>query len=334
MAPTAAKVEVARRSGWAVRLAEAPWFWIFAAALAVWLGTLVASGGQGASAIVTATLSFAVFYAVVGIGQMVVIAAGPGNIDLSIPATMTLAAYLGMGTMAGKDAGLWAGLAIALGVGIAVGAANIALILLLRVPPIIATLASGFVVQSAAIAYSRGSTAKPAPMLSDLVNAKIATLPVVTVALALLSIGVAVVLRRSTFGRSVLAIGQNRRAAALAGIDVPTTLVGVYVISGVLAALAGVLLAAYSGGAALNMAGDFLLASIAVVVLGGTRISGGQATVAGVWGASLFLYLLTVLLNTLQVGAGPRFVLTGIVIIAALSVASGRRGSGRSGDRL
>lgn len=306
------------------RLAAAPWFWIFAAAAALWVATLVASGGQGAAAILSATLSFAVFYAIVGIGQMIVIAAGPGNIDLSIPSTMTLCAYLAVGTMVGDNAGLALGLAIALGTGILIGLINIGLILLLRVPPIIATLASGFVIQSAAIAYSRGTTAKPSPILADIVNARMWTIPLVAVGMAVISAGIAFAMRRSTFGRSVLATGQNTRAATLAGINVPLTLTLVYAASGVLAALAGVLLAAYSGGAALNMAGDFLLASIAVVVLGGTRITGGQATVAGVWGASLFLYLLSVLLNTLQVGAGLRFVLTGVVIILALSIASGR----------
>src|SRR5690606_18573711 len=196
----------------AARAAAAPWFWIFVGSLVLWLATIAVSGGQGASAILSATLSFAVFYVVVGIGQMVVIASGPGNIDLSIPATMTLAAYLAMGTMAGQDAGLIAGLAIAIAVGVAIGLSNIALILLLRVPPIIATLASGFVIQSAAIAYSRGSTAKPAPILADIVNARLATVPLIAVAAIVLSIGAAFALRRSTFGRSVFAIGQNLRA--------------------------------------------------------------------------------------------------------------------------
>ena len=101
--------------------------------------------------------------------------------------------------------------------------------------------------------------------------------------------------------------------------SIPRTIAAVYIISGLLAAIAGLLLAAYSGGASLNMSEDFLLMSIAVVVLGGTSISGGRAMVAGVWGASLFLYLLVTMLNVIGVGAGVRYVVTGIIIIVVLA---------------
>ncbi|MGH6943569.1 MAG: ABC transporter permease, partial [Geminicoccaceae bacterium] len=156
------------------------WLWVFAGVLLVWGATVLVTGGRGAGAIVTAAMAYGVFYVVVGIGQMVVITTGPGNIDLSIPSTMILAGYLAMGQMHGLDAGLVPGVALGLAVGFAVGVGNVVLIQLLRIPPIIATLAAGFVVQSAAIAYSRGSTAKPAPMLVDLMVARFAGIPALT----------------------------------------------------------------------------------------------------------------------------------------------------------
>ncbi len=97
---------------------------------------------------------------------MLVISAGPGNIDLSIPSVMTLAGYLAMGVMHGQDSELLLGVLAALGVGLCAGIANVVLIRGLKIPPMIATLAAGFVMQSMTIAYSRGSTAKPAPVLS------------------------------------------------------------------------------------------------------------------------------------------------------------------------
>ena len=130
---------------------------------------------------------------------------------------------------------------------------------------------------------------------------------------------------RSTFGRSVVAIGQNQRAAWLAGVAVPRTMASVYILSGTLAGLGGVLLSAYSGGASLDMAEEFLLSLIAVVVLGGTSIAGGRPTVAGVWGAALFLYLLVTMLNVFRVDAGVRYVLTGLIIIGVLAVAGGEQ---------
>ena len=90
-----------------------------------------------------------------------------------------------------------------------------------------------------------------------------------------------------------------------------------------LAGLCGYLLAAFSGGAALNMGEEYLLSSIAVVVIGGTSVAGGFANVPGLWGAALFLFLLVTMLNTFGAGAGVRLVLTGLIIIGVIVAASG-----------
>jgi ribose transport system permease protein len=296
------------------------WVWSFIAAALVWALTVASVEGRGAAASLGTALGFATFYAIVGIGQMLVISTGGIYIDLSIPSVMMLAGYLSMGTMGARDAGLLPGIAVALVVGAAAGVANVILIRVARIPSMIATLASGFIMQSMTIAYSRHSTAKPAPILLDFSLSHMFGIPTIAVIFVMFSIGVGFVLARTTFGRSVLATGQNARAAYLAGIAIPRTIAAVYIISGVLAAIAGLLLAAYSGGASLNMSEDFLLMSIAVVVLGGTSISGGRAVVAGVWGASLFLYLIVAMLNVLGVGAGLRYVVTGIIIIVVLAL--------------
>jgi ribose transport system permease protein len=86
------------------------------------------------------------------------------------------------------------------------------------------------------------------------------------------------------------------------------------------AVLAGFLLAGFSGGAALNMGDAYLLESIAVVVLGGTSVAGGQANPIGMWGAALFFNLMAIMLNTFQMQAGIRFVLTGALIILIVAV--------------
>jgi ribose transport system permease protein len=98
-----------------------------------------------------------------------------------------------------------------------------------------------------------------------------------------------------------------------------------YIMCAVLAALAGFLLAAFSGGAALNMGQEYLLSSIAVVVIGGTSVAGGFANVPGLWGAALFLFLLVTMLNTYGLGAGVRLMLTGLIFIAVIVAASGSR---------
>src|SRR5690606_35948452 len=93
--------------------------------------------------------------------------AGNGNIDLSVPSVMTLAAYLAMTWMNGEGGSISVGLLVGLGTGLTCGLANAALVILGRVPPMIATLSVGFIVQSMAIAYSRGTTAPPARGFAD-----------------------------------------------------------------------------------------------------------------------------------------------------------------------
>ncbi|HTU55951.1 MAG TPA: ABC transporter permease [Acetobacteraceae bacterium] len=301
-----------------------PWIWSFAAALLVWLATALVAEGRGILATLAVALQFATFYAIVGIGQMLAISAGPGNIDLSIPGVMTFAGYVAMGLMNGSDAGLAAGLAAGVAVGLAAGAFNVGLIQGLRIPPMIGTLASGFVFQSMAIAYSRTTHAAPAPALVSFSAARLLGVPVIALIFIILTALVALALNRTVFGRSVLAIGQNIRAARLAGLAVRRTLASVYVLSGLLAAIAGILLSAYSGGAALDMGADYLLMSIAVVVLGGTSIAGGQASPAGLWGAATLLDLVVTMLNVMRVGAGVRYVVTGLIIIGVLALAKGR----------
>ena len=232
------------------------WAWSFLGAAIVWLLTVAVAQGRGGIETLSVAVQFATFYVIVGIGQMLVIAAGPGNIDLSIPGVMTLAGYLAMGAMGGSDGHLLLGLAAGLGTGLLVGAANVVLIQGFAIPPMIGTLAAGFVVQSMALAYSSGSTAKPAPALAQLTTMQVADVPVLAVLVAVASAVVAVLLRRSVFGRSVLAVGQNPRAAYLAGLRVRHTLAGVYLISAGLAGVAGTLLAAYSGGASHAKGGD------------------------------------------------------------------------------
>ena len=101
----------------AARLRERRWVWSFAGALVVWLITIISAEGRGAGATLTAGLGFAAFYVMAGMGQMLVVAAGPGNIDLSIPAVMTLAGYLAIGAMHGDPSMLWLGIVVVLAVG-------------------------------------------------------------------------------------------------------------------------------------------------------------------------------------------------------------------------
>ena len=152
-------------------------------------------------------------------------------------------------------------------------------------------------------------------MLADFTTAQIEGVPVLAACTILLTAVMGVVLHRTVYGRWVTAIGQNIRAAQLAGVDVARMRFLTYVLCAVLAGLCGYLLSGFSGGASLSMGEEYLLTSIAVVVIGGTSVAGGFANVTGLWGAALFLFLIVTMLNTYGFGAGIRYLATGLIII-------------------
>ena len=307
------------------RIRSKPWLWSFLAALLVWLATLGFTAGEGAGALTSSALSFSAFFVIVGVGQMFVITTGPGNIDLSIPANIALSGAVGMKLMDSQNGLIALGVAGVLGVGVLVGCANYALIRLLRIPPIIATLSASFLLQSMAIAYGRSVRIAPPELFYQFSTGKWLGIPYLALAVALLTVLAGYLLTRTRYGRWTLAIGQNMRAAELAGVRVERVRWATYVLSAVFASVCGVLLAGFSGGASLSMGEEYLLASIAVVVIGGTSVAGGFSNVPGLWGAALFLYLLVSMLNTFGASAGVRLILTGVIIIAVIAAVSGRK---------
>lgn len=301
-----------------------PWFWAFAASAIAFVATLYLTEGRGGGELLSAALTFASFSAIVGLGQMFVITLGPGNVDLSIPSTMTLAGTLSLKFMGGDAALILPGLGLALAVGLGAGIFNYLLIRLLRIPPIIATLSASFLYQSLAIWWNRGLRIKPPETLADFTTGALIGIPNLTVIGILVALASWVVLERSLFGRWVSAFGQNTRAARLSGVPVEAVRAITYVSCAVLAALTGYLLASFSGGAALNMGTEYLLISIAVVVIGGCSIAGGNSNVPGIWGGSLLMFLVVSMLNSYGLGAGVRLIMTGTIIIAIVAAASGK----------
>jgi ribose transport system permease protein len=136
-------------------------------------------------------------------------------------------------------------------------------------------------------------------------------------------VATALVLNRTAYGRNLSAVGQNLRAARLAGVRTGWVIGIAFVASSTIAALTGVLLGAYIGGAFLEMGQPYLLQSIGAVVLGGTLIFGGSATALGTLFGSVLLVLIVTTMQIAGLPPGTQDVIQGLVIIVVLALAGG-----------
>jgi ribose transport system permease protein len=267
----------------------------------------------------------AAFLAIIAIGQMFVVTTGRGNIDLSIPSVVTLAAYATVTTSGGTDAGLPLTLGALALLGLGTGLLNAALVVVLRIPAIIATLATGYMLATLTLLVNRQVKSAGTPdALGFLATGRIGGFPVAAiVGLAVVALA-GFVLSRLAYGRQISATGQGWDAARLAGVRVGRGLTLAFVASAMLATFAGMLLSAYAGGAFLEMGSPYLLQSVGAVVLGGTLIAGGSATALGTLFGALFLVLIIVTMQVAGLPPGAQDIAQGMVIILVLALAGTR----------
>jgi ribose transport system permease protein len=254
------------------------------------------------------------FLGIVSAGMMLVILLG--RIDLSIPWTMTAAAM--MAAAVGGDMAVPTGLAV----GLAVGLVNGFGVAYLRVPSMIFTLGVNSAMRGLMVAHTGGFA--PADQATDLMrylaSGKILGVPVAIFVWGMVSIFMVVMLKRTAFGRKIYATGNQEAAAYLSGIRTRHVIVGAFAISGLCAGLAGVLLAGYSAKAYQGMGNPFLLPAIAAVVIGGTRILGGQGRFLGTLVGVILIVLLNSVLSIMQMPEAGRQIIYGTVIVSMLLV--------------
>ena len=264
------------------------------------------------------------FLAIVAIGQMFVVASGSGNIDLSIPSVMTISAFVTMILSRGTDAGLLIAVPAVLAIGIATGAANAFLVVKLRIPAIIATLAVGYGLDSSALIANRSlDVYTVSALLRGVSSAKFLGVPsILILGIALVAVAAAII-KKTPYGRGLMATGQNATAAHLAGVRVGRTITIAFLTSGVLGAFGGALLSAHAGGAFLQMGEPYLLQSVGAVVIGGTLIAGGSATALGTFFGSILLVLIVTTMQVSGWSPGMQQVVQGAIVIAILAAAGG-----------
>lgn len=319
----AADVTHPARAGWAawlernretLRLTLPAW----ACLLLALIGTeLVYPGRLVNPAYWNSLVVLASFLAILALGQGAVILTG--GLDLSVPWTIALSGIVVAGLVQGSDqTALWA-IPLGLLVGLGIGLFNASGIVLLGLSPIVMTLATNGILQGVALVYSGGTPdGFASPAMRWFMTGKLLGLTPVTWFMIAFVVFALLLLTRTAFGRRLYAVGNSRLVARLSGVGVGGTLFGVYMLSGVCAALAGILLAGFSGQASLGMGDDYLLPSIAVVVVGGALITGGRGHYLGMLGGVLLLTTISILLAGTTLPHAVRDIIYGLVVLGAV----------------
>lgn len=242
-----------------------------------------------------------------------------GGIDLSVGATLALSAALTAGLMNGGMDPLTA-IIIGLAAGGAMGAVNGLLVTKARIAPFIATLATMTIYRGFALVYTDGRpiTGFESELFTMVGGGYFFGVPVPVIIMILIFAALYFVLRKTTFGRNIYAIGGNEEATLLSGIKTGRFKVYVYTMTGLLSALAGIILTSRLDSAQANAGVGYELDAIAAVVLGGTSLSGGRGWLVGTLVGALIIGVLNNGLNLLGVSSFYQQVVKGLVILLAV----------------
>lgn len=261
---------------------------------------------------------------IVSLGQALVIIAG--GIDLSVGSIIGLSAVLAALATAATGSPLL-GLITALAIGTLVGAVNGLLVTRARINPFITTLGTLSVARGAALLATNGSPVRFDNWVAWLGYGRIAGVPVQFILLVLLFVAVWFFAARTRWGRNIYAVGDNARAARLAGVDVKGTRVAVFVICGALAGLGGLLLGGMLTNANPSLGLGYELDVIAAVILGGVAMSGGRGSIPGVVVGAALMGLLRNAFVLLNVSGYWQTITIGLVVILAVGADSFTRRS-------
>jgi ribose transport system permease protein len=287
----------------------------------VWIVASVVRPGFGASGHLRYLLEIAAVVGLVAVGQTFVVISG--GIDLSVAAIVTVSAVgVPLVSFPGDASGALAALTIlvaATGIGLLNGLG----VAYLRVHPMIMTLAMATFLQGALILIAGGSAVSAQnPVVAWLGNARPAGIPVGVLLWIVVSTLALFILHATPLGARIYALGANPIAARLSGVDIGGTAVAVYAFSGLACGLGGILVLGMNGQGYVGIGDQYLLGSIAAVVLGGTSILGGSGTYAGTIPGAILLVTITALITVVNASPGWRNILFGTLILALLLFSS------------
>jgi ribose transport system permease protein len=262
------------------------------------------------------------------LGETIVILTA--GIDLSIGAVLTLA---GIATASVLKAGLPMPLGILAGVGLGslAGLVNGLMVAVIGLPPFVATYGTMWIAAGFAVVLMRGYIIYGfEPAFRFLGIGKILGIPTPIIIMAVFWAATWFLLSRTTFGRSIFAVGANREAARLSGINIKKTLISAYTLSGFFAGLAGVVFTARLNAAEAGLGEQMLLPTIAGVCIGGTSLMGGEGGIGGTVIGVVIMTIIANAMNLLGISSIWQSPVQGVVIVVAVLLDQwGRRATAR-----
>lgn len=281
------------------------------------VGARLVSPSLGSWSQVETVLILGFFLVILSFGQGLVVLSG--GLDLSLPATVTMGGILATSWVGAGNPDAWFLLPAVLLLCGAVGLVSAIGIVWLRVPPFIMTMAVSIIVSSLLLGYTNGTPRGASPeAASALMKGHLFGMPSAVVFLIGFVVVGWLVQSRSVVGRYLYAVGTNVEAARIAGVPVTLMQIFPYVVSAMCAGFVGIALVGYSNGATLRMGQDYLLPSIAAVVIGGSSILGGRGTFLGTVGGAILLTTLGTIIAALGLQFGLRTIIEGSIVLVAL----------------
>ena len=284
--------------------------------------------GEGLSALdyLNALLLFTAFLAILGLGQGAVIISG--GLDLSVAWAITFPAIVVTTYCFGENGPAYWAVPLALAIGLLIGFLNGVVIVLFGLSPIIVTLAMAGILEGVSLVFSDGAPIGGSPpALRWFLSGRLLGITPIGWFLVAFALAATVFLNQTAFGRRLYTVGNSMTVARLSGVWTGSIVVGAYMLSGFCSALVGVLLSGFSGQAFFGMGDPFLLQSIAVVVLGGTLITGGRGHFVGILGGALLFTALGSMLSGTMLPEAVRSIIYGLVLLGAVVALRERAGA-------
>lgn len=256
-------------------------------------------------------------FGILSVGMTFVIVSG--GIDLSVGSIIALVCVITANMV--NDHGIIPAILVALLVGALVGLINGVGIAYGKLQPFIMTLGTMYMASGAASIYTNGTPISIKGNFSKIGNSMLFnTIPLPAIYFIVILIAAYLVMRNTRFGRHVYSIGSNKEATRLAGVDVKKVTLSVYILSGVLAAVTGIIFAAQMASGSPVAGEGYEMNAITAAVVGGTSMSGGKGNLLGTFLGAVIMGILSNIMNLCGVSSYWQTVLTGLILVVAILV--------------